>query len=92
MLTSALSMSNTRLLDGASRVYPRDGAGMGGDRWVERRRNGRPGDSPTDALTRLPAVVVLEHIPVPSLAIAREGIILFANTALPTWWVTGRTG
>jgi PAS domain S-box-containing protein len=34
-----------------------------------------------DVLTRLPAVVVLEHIPLPSLAIARDGIILFANTA-----------
>jgi PAS domain S-box-containing protein len=34
-----------------------------------------------DILTRLAAVVVLERIPVPSLAIARDGIILFANTA-----------
>jgi hypothetical protein len=32
MLTPALSTSNARLLGGASRVYPRDGAGMGGDR------------------------------------------------------------
>jgi PAS domain S-box-containing protein len=32
-------------------------------------------------LTRLPAVVVLERIPVPALAMARDGIILFANTA-----------
>jgi PAS domain-containing protein len=30
---------------------------------------------------RHPAVVALERIPVPSLAIARDGIILFANTA-----------
>jgi len=34
-----------------------------------------------DILTRLPAVAVLERIPVPSLAMARDGIILFANTA-----------
>ena len=34
-----------------------------------------------DILTRLPAVVVLERIPVPTLAVARDGIILFANTA-----------
>jgi PAS domain-containing protein len=54
---------------------------MGGDRRIERRRSGRSGDSPTDVLTRLPAVVVLERIPVPTLAIARDGIILFANTA-----------
>ena len=30
---------------------------------------------------RLPAVVVLERIPVPSLAMARDGILLFANSA-----------
>jgi PAS domain S-box-containing protein len=54
---------------------------MDGNRRVERRRNGRSGGSPADMLTRLPAVVVLERIPVPSLAMARDGIILFANTA-----------
>jgi PAS domain S-box-containing protein len=32
-------------------------------------------------LTRLPALVVLERIPVPVLAIAHDGSILFANTA-----------
>src|SRR5271163_3920203 len=52
-----------------------------GSRWIERRRSGSPGDSPVDILTRLPAVVVLERIPVPSLAMARDGVILFANTA-----------
>ena len=81
MLTSVPSMSNARLLAGDSHDYPRDGAGMDGDRRVERRRNGRSGDSPADILTRLPAVVVLERVPVPSLAMARDGIILFANTA-----------
>ena len=30
---------------------------------------------------RLPAVVVLERIPVPSLAMARDGILLFANSS-----------
>ncbi|MGO9380577.1 MAG: PAS domain S-box protein [Mycobacterium sp.] len=34
-----------------------------------------------DMLTRLPALVVLERVAVPSLAMARDGIILFANTA-----------
>jgi PAS domain S-box-containing protein len=34
-----------------------------------------------DVLTRLPAVVVLERIPVPTRAIARDGTILFSNTA-----------
>ncbi len=30
---------------------------------------------------QLPALVALERLPVPSLAMARDGIILFANTA-----------
>jgi PAS domain S-box-containing protein len=34
-----------------------------------------------DILTQLPAVVVLERIPVPTHAVTREGVILFANTA-----------
>ncbi|WP_297727579.1 PAS domain-containing protein [Mycobacterium sp.] len=48
---------------------------------MERRRNGSSSDSPTDILTRLPAVVVLERLPVPTLAMARDGMILFANSA-----------
>jgi PAS domain S-box-containing protein len=81
MLTSVPSTSDAWLLAGGSHDYPSDGAGVSGDRVVERRRNGSPGDSPMDVLTRLPAVVVLERLPVPSLAIARDGIIMFANTA-----------
>jgi PAS domain-containing protein len=80
MLTPAPSMTNARLLSEGSHGHPHDGAGMGGQR-VERRRAGMSGDSPTDILERLPAVVALERLPVPSLAMARDGIILFANTA-----------
>jgi PAS domain-containing protein len=72
---------NAQLADEDSPSHPRDGALLDGDRRVERRRNGSPGDSPTDILKRLPAVVVLERLPVPTLAMARDGIILFANTA-----------
>lgn len=77
-VTSMPSMSsNTRLpVEG-----PLDGVGTDGSRRIERRRSGSPGDSPVDVLMRVPAVVVLERIPVPSLAMARDGIILFANTA-----------
>jgi len=75
-------MSSARLVGEGSRDgNARDGAGKGGDRRVERRRSGGPGDSPADILMRLPAVVVLERLPVPTLAIARDGGILFANTA-----------
>ena len=79
MLTSV--RSSARLLAGGSHGQPCHGAGMDGGRWVERRRNGRSGDSPMDILTRLSAVVVLDRIAVPSLAMARDGTILFANTA-----------
>ena len=34
-----------------------------------------------DILTRFPAVVVLDRVPVPTLVIARDGTILFATTA-----------
>src|SRR5271154_7031648 len=68
-------------LAGGSNADRRDSAGVAGSQWIERRRHGSPTDSPMDILRRLPAVVVLERIPVPSLAITRDGVILFANTA-----------
>jgi PAS domain S-box-containing protein len=74
-------MVDARLLAGGSHSQPRDGAGVDDSQRIERRRNGRSGESPTDILTRLPAVVVLERVPVPTLAMARDGMILFANTA-----------
>jgi PAS domain S-box-containing protein len=81
MVTPVPSTSNARLLDRNLPDHPCDGTLMDGRGRVERRRNGGPGDSPMDILRRLPAVVVLERLPVPSLAMARDGIILFANTA-----------
>jgi PAS domain S-box-containing protein len=72
-------MSNAQLAGENSPSHPR--GSTDGDRRVERRRIGSSGDSPTDILKRLPAVVVLERLPVPTLAMARDGIILFANTA-----------
>jgi PAS domain S-box-containing protein len=81
MLPSVPSSSNVLGLAGGSHDYPRDGVGMDADRRVERRRNGCSGDSAMDILRRLPAAVVLERLPVPALAMARDGIILFANTA-----------
>ena len=81
MPASVPPMSDAWLLAGGSHESPRNGAGMDGDRRVERRRKGRSGDSPMDILRRLPAVVVLERIPLPALAMARNGIIVFANTA-----------
>src|SRR5271166_827603 len=74
-------MSDARLLREDSHDHARDDVGVEGSRPIERRRNKSSGDSPTDVLTGLPAVVVLERLPVPTLAMARDGIILFANTA-----------
>jgi PAS domain S-box-containing protein len=48
---------------------------------VERRRNGEDGQSPMALLEKLPALVVLQRFPVPVLAIAEDGTILFANEA-----------
>jgi len=53
---------------------------MGHNRPVERRRTGHS-QSPIAALKQLPALVVLERIPVPVLAIGHDGNILFTNTA-----------
>jgi PAS domain S-box-containing protein len=74
-------MSNAQLAGEDSHSQPRDSTLVDGDRRVERRRNGSSDDSPADILRRLPALVVLERLPVPTLAIAQDGIILFANTA-----------
>ena len=74
-------VSNAGLLGEGAHGHTRDGAGVGVGRPIERRRRGGSGDSPTDVLTGLPAVVALERIPVPSLAMTRDGIILFANSA-----------
>jgi PAS domain S-box-containing protein len=51
------------------------------NRPAERRRNRQHSQSPTTTLKQLPALVVLERIPVPVLAIAHDGSILFTNTA-----------
>jgi PAS domain S-box-containing protein len=74
-------MADTQVLGEGAPGHPGDGAASEGNRRIERRRNARSDDSPADILTRLPAVVALERIPVPTLAIARDGTILFANTA-----------
>jgi PAS domain S-box-containing protein len=73
-------MSNARLLGKDSQGNPCDGAAVGGNTRVERRRSRASDDSPMEILTRLPALVILERIPVPTLAVGRDGIILFANT------------
>lgn len=48
---------------------------------VERRRNVQANLSPMATLEQLPALVVLERIPIPVLAIANDGALVFANSA-----------
>jgi PAS domain S-box-containing protein len=51
------------------------------NQFVERRRNVQTSLSPMATLKQLPALVVLERIPVPVLAIANDGALVFANSA-----------
>lgn len=52
------------------------------NRPVERRQNRHQNiQSPMTTLKQLPALVVLERIPVPVLAVGDDGTILFTNTA-----------
>ena len=53
----------------------------GDNRIMERRREGQTSSSPMETLQQLPALVVLERLPVPVLAVAEDGTILFANGA-----------
>jgi PAS domain S-box-containing protein len=48
---------------------------------VERRRNGQTSLSPMANLKQLPALVLLERIPVPVLAVGNDGALVFANSA-----------
>ena len=56
-------------------------AQMDHNQFVERRRNGQTSLSPMATLKQLPALVLLERIPVPVLAIAKDGALVFANSA-----------
>jgi PAS domain S-box-containing protein len=48
---------------------------------MERRSAAQAADHPIDTLRQMPALVVLERLPVATLAIAEDGSIVFANRA-----------
>ena len=48
---------------------------------LERRRSGQVGQSPIAKLEQLPALVVLDRIPVPVLAVGEDGGVLFVNSS-----------
>jgi PAS domain S-box-containing protein len=56
-------------------------ASPGDDPAVDRRLPGQAKEPPADKLRRMPAVIVLERLPVPTLAIGPDGTILFSNAA-----------
>ena len=56
-------------------------AEMDNNQAVERRRTAQDSRSPVEVLKELPALVLLERIPVPTLAVTQDGTIVFANTA-----------
>lgn len=47
----------------------------------DRRHSGQAEQSPAEKLQQMPAVVVLERVPVPAVAIDEHGTILLANAA-----------
>jgi PAS domain S-box-containing protein len=54
---------------------------MDNNQAVDRRRSAQASPSPLEALKQLPALVLLERIPVPTLAVLQDGTIVFANRA-----------
>jgi PAS domain S-box-containing protein len=54
---------------------------MDNNQAVDRRRTAQASPSPIEALKELPALVLLERIPVPTLAVLEDGTIVFANRA-----------
>jgi PAS domain S-box-containing protein len=48
---------------------------------MDRRRSGQAAQSPIETLRQLPALVVLDRLPVAALAVADDGSIVFANSA-----------
>lgn len=48
---------------------------------IERRQPRPHGQLPIEELQRIPALVVLERLPTPAMAVDRAGTILFANAA-----------
>jgi PAS domain S-box-containing protein len=56
-------------------------AAMDNNQAVDRRRTGQASQSPKATLEQLPALVLLERIPIPTLAVLQDGTIVFANGA-----------
>src|SRR6201995_6182944 len=54
---------------------------MDNNQAVDRRRPGHASQSPKATLEQLPALVLLERIPIPTLAVLQDGTIVFANGA-----------
>ena len=54
---------------------------MDNNQAMDRRRTVQASQSPMATLEQLPALVLLERIPIPTLAVLQDGTIVFANGA-----------
>jgi PAS domain S-box-containing protein len=54
---------------------------MNDNQAMDRRRTAPASKSPMATLEQLPALVLLERIPIPTLAVLQDGTIVFANSA-----------
>jgi PAS domain S-box-containing protein len=54
---------------------------MDNNQAMDRRRTVHASHSPMETLAQLPALVLLERIPIPTLAVLQDGTIVFANGA-----------
>lgn len=82
-LSTAAAIAVAPSLKGEDAAFEGEDATRAADhlRSAERRRNPQHSQSPMTTLKQMPALVVLQRIPAPVLAIAHDGSILFTNTA-----------
>jgi PAS domain S-box-containing protein len=83
LLSTAAAIAVVPSLKGEDAAFEGEDAPRAADhlRPMERRRNPQHSQSPMTTLKQMPALVVLQRIPAPVLAIAHDGSILFTNTA-----------
>jgi PAS domain S-box-containing protein len=82
-LSTAAAIAVAPSLKGEDAAFEGEDAprAVGHLRLVERRRNPQHSQSPMTTVKQMPALVVLQRIPAPVLALAHDGSILFTNTA-----------
>jgi PAS domain S-box-containing protein len=75
------TLGSTHLSDRDTPQSEHVAAQVGDNQRMERRSTAHTGLAPIELLRALPALVVLQRLPVATLAIAEDGAIVFANEA-----------